>query len=78
MTQVWTLLKVDQTKSNKVDKKVKSHIKSLKWESPGLKRGFHGPTNHADEGHRTVDLLDLYKKIFSLCHRFVESVGQNS
>ena len=37
-----------------------------------LKPGFHRPMNHADERHKTADLLD-FENIFSWCQRFVES-----
>ena len=37
------------------------------WSGESLTRGFHEPTNHADERHKTADLRN-FEKIFSQCH----------
>ena len=42
------------------------------WSGESLKWGFHEPTNHADERHKTDNLWN-FEKIFSQCHRFVKT-----
>ena len=42
---------------------------------PGVKWGFHRPTNHADERYKMADLWN-FEKIFGWCYRFVRSADQ--
>ena len=59
---------------NRIYKTIKSRICPRVYSrfKSRLKPGFHRLMNRADEMHKTADLLD-FEKIFSRCHRIVES-----